>query len=140
MKKLIILLKLLFTISLFSTSAIADELKDFMLKQIQAKEFYSELYTDEYQAFFVVDDSYEVMTKADIKELMEIAKDENVLPTVKSFNILYRSETQDFISATFEYEWEISVGNTNMDGKVSGISVFLKTDEGYITIFDAQTQ
>ena len=71
---------------------------------------------------------------------MEIVKEQKLTPNIKSFRILSRSETEDFVSATFEYDWEISVGNTDMDGKVSGISVLLKTDSGYISIFDAQTQ
>ena len=58
----------------------------------------------------------------------------------KSVKFLSRSETQDFVSLTFEYEWELTYGNTNMNGKASGVSVYLKTNEGYISIFDAQTQ
>ena len=125
---------------MISTNTFADELRDFMLKQVQSKEFPAELYIEEYQAFIITDGNYEVVTKANLKDLMEIVKEQKLTPNIKSFRILSRSETEDFVSATFEYDWEISVGNTNMDGKMSGISVFLKTDNGYISIFDAQTQ
>ena len=140
MKNFLLLCKLLFALSVFSTNTFADELRDFMLKQVQSKEFPSELYIEEYQAFIITDGNYEVVTKANLKDLMEIVKEQKLTPNIKSFRILSRSETEDFVSATFEYDWEISVGNTNMDGKISGISVLLKTDSGYISIFDAQTQ
>ena len=140
MKNFLLLCKLLFAFSVFSTNTFADELRDFMLKQVQSKEFPSELYIEEYQAFIITDGNYEVVTKANLKDLMEIVKEQKLTPNIKSFRILSRSETEDFVSATFEYDWEISVGNTNMDGKMSGISVLLKTDSGYISIFDAQTQ
>ena len=140
MKNFLLLCKLLFAFSVFSTNTLADELRDFMLKQVQSKEFPSELYIEEYQAFIITDGNYEVVTKANLKDLMEIVKEQKLTPNIKSFRILSRSETEDFVSATFEYDWEISVGNTNMDGKMSGISVLLKTDSGYISIFDAQTQ
>ena len=140
MKNFLLLCKLLFAFSVFSTNTFADELRDFMLKQVQSKEFPSELYIEEYQAFIITDGNYEVVTKANLKDLMEIVKEQKLTPNIKSFRILARSETEDFVSATFEYDWEISVGNTNMDGKMSGISVLLKTDSGYISIFDAQTQ
>ena len=140
MKNFLLLCKLFFAFSVFSTNTFADELRDFMLKQVQSKEFPSELYIEEYQAFIITDGNYEVVTKANLKDLMEIVKEQKLTPNIKSFRILSRSETEDFVSATFEYDWEISVGNTNMDGKMSGISVLLKTDSGYISIFDAQTQ
>ena len=141
MKKLIIFLKLLFIFTVFSTNSIADDLRDFILKQVEAREFNSEWYVDEYQNFIVIDDTLQVFTKAQAKELMDIAKESNLFPTIKSFNILSRSDTGDFISVSFEYEWEVKVGKTNMDGEVSGISVYLKTDDGgFISVFDAQTQ
>ena len=71
---------------------------------------------------------------------MEIAKKENATANIKSFRILSRSETEDFVSATYEYDWEVSIGNNTLDGTLSGISVFLKTDNGYISIFEAVTQ
>ena len=69
-----------------------------------------------------------------------MAEEQNLSPNIKSFKILSRSDTLNFVSAAVEYEWEMTVGNTNMDGKITGISVYLKTDEGYISLFDAQTQ
>ena len=134
--------KLIFTIILFFSVqyCFADELEDFMLKQIQARELVSELYIEEYQVFSVTGDEYVIISKTELQDLLSIANAQNMKPELKSFKILSRSDTQDFVSAAFEYEWEMTVGNTNLDGKVEGIAVYLKTDEGYISIFDAQTQ
>ena len=125
---------------MFSFSSFADELEDLMLKQLKSNVFLWETYSDSWQGFQVVEGKVEVFTKVEARELMKAMNEENIKPNYKSVKFLSRSETQDFVSLTFEYEWELTYGNTNMNGKASGVSVYLKTDEGYISIFDAQTQ
>ena len=145
MKKLIIFLKLLFVVSVFSKSAIADELRDFLMQQIEGNEYQPALYADEYQMYvvnFMEVGDHAVIPKAELEGLVamwEIAKSNNMSVTTKSFNILSRSETQNFISATWEYEFEVSWGDLQYVVEHSGISVLLKTDEGYIHIFGAMT-
>ena len=137
MKKLTLILTLIFSTAMFSSTGFADELKKMILKQIQAKEFLSDLYIEEYQALTITGDDYTVLTKKEIKELFEAVKPGSL--KIKSFRILSRSEIEKFTSVTFEYEWGMVVGKTNMNGKISGIGVYLKTGDGYISIFDAQT-
>ena len=145
MKKIIIVLKLLFVVSVFSKSAIADELRDFLMQQMEGNEYQPALFADEYQMYvvnFMEVGDHTVIPKAELEgwfELQRIAESLNLSQTLKSFNILSRSETQNFISATWEYELEMSWGDVQYVVEHSGISVLLKTDEGYIHIFDAMT-
>ena len=126
-------------ICIFSfSSSYADELSDLILKQITAKEFFSELYIDEYQGLNLIEDEYTITTKDDLKEIFKDF-DEQFGPEITSFKIMSRADTEDFVSVTFEYNWALAVGNTDMNGKASGVGVFLKVDGSYISIFDAQT-
>ena len=134
-KSLVLTLACIFT----ANTAYADGLSDFILKQLNAKEFLAELYIEEYQAFGVVEGEYTITTKKDLEEYYKVAGDQLLDTEITSLRIMSRADTEDFTSATFEYEWALKVGNTEMAGKVSGVGVFLKVDGGYISIFDAQT-
>lgn len=126
-------------VGIFSFSpSYADELSDLILKQITAKQFLSELYIDEYQALNIIEDEYTIITKEDLKKYYKDLG-EQLGPEITSFRIMSRADTEDFVSVTFEYNWALAVGNTDMNGKASGVGVFLKVDGSYISIFDAQT-
>ena len=125
---------------IFSASySYAGELEDFLLQQISAKEFLSEHYIDEYQALNIMDNEYSILNKNDLKEMFELAGEQISATKITSFRVMSRADTESFTSVTFEYEWDLKMGNTQMNGKVSGVGVFMKTNEGYISIFDAQT-
>ena len=117
----------------------ADEIEDLVLKQLSAKTFLSELYLEEYQGLTVLDGEYTVSTKKELKELFEITAEQMQNTEITSLKILSQANTVDFTTVTFEYEWALKLSNTQMDGKVSGVGVFMKVDGGYVSIFDAQT-
>ena len=59
---------------------------------------------------------------------------------VNSFQITSKSETVDFVTVKFKYNYCAKVGNSNVNGDIEGASVLLKTGEGYRTIFVSQRQ
>ena len=118
----------------------ADEVRDFLLKQLNATDFntISETFVDGYQSFVISDEQYLFVTKDAYSELMASVKD--VERKVNSFQITSRSETADFITVNFNYNYSAKVGNANINADVEGVSVLLKTGDGYISIFDAQRE
>jgi hypothetical protein len=127
-------------IAIFSVSAsYADEMSDIILQQLKAKEFIPELYIDEYQLLSMVDGEYTIMNIKEVEEYFEIAGEQLSETEITSFRIMSRADTKDFTSVTFEYEWTLKIGNTDLNGRISGVGVFLKVGEGYVSIFDAQT-
>ena len=116
----------------------ADEIEDLVLQQISAKTFMEDLYIEEYQGLNIIDGEYTVSSKQEIKEMFEIVGEQNQYIEI-TLRMMSRADTEDFTTVTFEYEWALKMGNTQMDGKVSGVGVFMKVDGGYVSIFDAQT-
>ena len=116
----------------------ADEIEDLVLQQISAKTFMEDLYIDEYQGLNIIDGEYTVLSKQEIKEMFEIVGEQNQDIEI-TLRMMSRADTEDFTTVTFEYEWALKMGNTQMDGKVSGVGVFMKVDGGFVSIFDAQT-
>ena len=124
----------------FSAShSYADEIEDLVLQQISAKTFIGDTYIDEYQLLNMVDGEYIVSNKKELEEMFEIVGEQLADTEITSLQIMSRADTEDFTTVTFEYEWALTMGNTQMDGRVSGVGVFMKVDEGYVSIFDAQT-
>ena len=117
----------------------ADEIKDLVMQQISAKTFMGDMYIDEYQSLNILDGEYTVSSKEELKEMFEIVGEQLQDNEITSLRIMSRADTEDFTTVTFEYEWALKMGNTQMDGKISGVGVFMKVDEGYVSIFDAQT-
>ena len=116
----------------------ADEIEDLVLQQISAKTFMEDLYIEEYQGLNIIDGEYTVSSKQEIKEMFEIVGEQNQDIEI-TLRMMSRADTEDFTTVTFEYEWALKMGNTQMDGKVSGVGVFMKVDGGFVSIFDAQT-
>ena len=44
------------------------------------------------------------------------------------------------MTVNFKYNYSAKVGNANINADVEGVSVLLKTGDGYISIFDAQRE
>ena len=118
----------------------ADEVRDSLLKQLNATDFntISDTFVDGYQSFVISDEQYLFVTKDAYRELMASVKD--VERKVNSFQITSRSETADFVTVNFNYNYSAKVGNANINADVEGVSVLLKTGDGYISIFDAQRE
>ena len=118
----------------------ADELKNFLLKLTDAKNFPYQLLNEEYRAFFKVGENYLAVDKNQLKELY---KEQNKIvetPEIKNFRILSRSDSNFFTAVTYEYNWSAKIGETNMNGVVSAHSILQKTRTGWSVIFDAVTQ
>ena len=132
---------LAFTLLFFSPASYshADEIKDLVMQQISAKTFMGDLYIEEYQGLNIIDGEYTVSSKEELKEMFEIVGEQNQDIEITALRMMSRADTEDFTAVTFEYEWALKMGNTQMDGKVSGVGVFMKVDKGYVSIFDAQT-
>ena len=88
----------------------ADEVRDFLLKQLNATDFntISDTFVDGYQSFVISDEQYLFVTKDAYRELMESVKD--VERKVNSFQITSRSETADFVTVNFNYNYSFSGG------------------------------
>ena len=137
MKFLIILFLLIFP---FFVSA--DRLEDVFRKQLLQTEFVSKFYHKDYYAYIintsVKPHEHIVINKEELKELTELNQGSNVGSVqIKSLEILSRSEIADFASITFKAEIEYDLGDTTIISKTSGISVYLKENNDYINIYDA---
>ena len=82
--------------------------------------------------------SEKVLGSSNKEELKELSQGSNVGSVqIKSLEILSRSETADFASITYKAEIEYDLGDTTIISKISGISVYLKENNDYINIYDA---
>jgi len=118
----------------------ADELKNFLLKFTDSRNYPYELLDDEYRGFFLTGDQYMSLGKEDLKTLYE---EQNKLMsdfTVDNFRILSRSDTTKLTSVTYEYKWNAKVGNTGMNGLIEVHSILRKNEKGWTIIYDAVSQ
>ena len=135
MRSLIILFLLIFP---FFVSL--DQLEDVFRRQLLQTEFLSKTYHKDYYAYFintsVKPHEHIVINKEELKEL---TKDIDIGSVkLKSLEILSRSETDDFASITYKAEREYDLGDSTIIDRTSGISVYLKKNNDYINIYDAQ--
>ena len=135
MKSLIILFLFIFP---FFVSA--DQLEDLLRRQLLQTEFLSKTYHKDYYAYLintsVKPHEHIVINKEELKEL---TKDIDIGSVkLKSLEILSRSETDDFASITYKAEREYDLGDSTIIDRTSGISVYLKKNNDYINIYDAQ--
>ena len=134
MKFLIILFLFIFP---FFVSA--DRLEDVFRRQLLQTEFLSKTYHKDYYAYLintsVKPHEHIVINKEELKELTQGSNVGSV--QIKSLEILSRSETADFASITFKAKIEYYLGDTTIISKISGISVYLKENNDYINIYDA---
>tara|TARA_B100001057_G_C22459164_1_gene798153 strand:- start:109 stop:534 length:426 start_codon:yes stop_codon:yes gene_type:complete len=139
MKSLIILFLFIFP---FFVSA--DQLEDVFRRQMLQTEFLSKTYHKDYYAYLintsVKPHEHIVINKEELKELIkELSQSIDIGPVkIKSLEILSRSETDDFASITYKAEREYDLGDSTIIDRSSGISVYLKKNNDYINIYDAQ--
>ena len=120
---------------LFSKSTTyADDLRDFIFKQLEAESFLSETYIDEYLYFEYTDDGYVVHNKSDIREWFNDPSYKDIELNITYLDITSQNQIDDFITFTVEYGF--SFMETNFIAKTAGI--VLITSSGYISLFDAQ--
>ena len=125
---------------LFSSTANADQLLEYLMKQSDPQFFDIETLHDEYAGYVRSGDTYVPLDKAGVEALMKEQKDMGVELTISNHRILSQSGSEHFTSVTYEYSWVGGVGNTQMSGVVTGHSILEKTAEGWLTLYDAVTQ
>jgi hypothetical protein len=135
MRSLIILFLFIFP---FFVSA--DQLEDLVRRQLLQTEFLSKTYHKDYYAY-IIDTSVKphehvVINKEELKELSQAWDIGSV--KLKSLEILSRSETDDFASITYKAEREYELGDSTIIARTSGISLYLKKNNDYINIYDAE--
>ena len=134
MKFLIILFLFIFP---FFVSA--DRLEDVFRRQLLQTEFLSKTYHKDYYAYIintsVKPHEHIVINKEELKELTQGIDVGSV--KLKSLEMLSRSETDDFASITYKAEREYDLGDSTIIDRTSGISVYLKKNNDYINIYDA---
>lgn len=116
-----------------------SEIKDLIMQQLEASDFnsISHTYIDEYiNISGLEDDEYLITNKKEISDLLEVTKgDKEIL----SLEILSRSDIENFITTSFTYKFRAKMGKLDMNGSMEGISVFLVSKDGLVTVFDAQS-
>ena len=118
----------------------ADELKSFLLKLTDAKNFPYHLLNEQYRAFFKMGQNYLAVSKQELKELYAEQNKLTKNMEIKNFRILSRSESEFYTTVTYEYDWSAKIGKTNMNGIVSAHSILQNTATGWTVVFDAVSQ
>jgi len=127
----------LFLILLLSSVEVrADDLRNFILNQLESKIFLSDSYLDEYLYFDYFEGEYSVYNKEEIRswyddpELLEYSYE------ITYLDIISRSEIDDFVTVSFEYGMLI---NNNELYVLKSVGILLKTSDGFVSLYDAQT-
>lgn len=116
-----------------------SEIRDLMMQQIEASDFnsISHTYIDEYMNISgLEDDEYLISNKEEISDLFEVTNGDK---EISSFKILSRSDIENFITISFTYKFKAKMGKLDMSGSMEGVSVFLVSKDGLVTVFDAQS-
>lgn len=58
---------------------------------------------------------------------------------ITEFRVLSRADSDYFTTASFVYKAELTLGNTTVNTSVTGHTVLMKTESGWLTVFDAQS-
>ena len=138
--------KLIFIISFFfclnSNSYASDYLEGYLLQFTDMENYPFELLSDEYRAHYRIAGFDEPLTfdKNELKIFYEEQKSITTDFEIKNFKILDYSESNNFIVATYEYEWFMKLGNTNMNGIIYAHTIIEKTNIGWFVIYDAVNQ
>ena len=124
----------------FLKIAHADELKLFLMKFSDAKKYPYHLLDDNYRAYFQTGDYTLVLNKQQLKEMYDEQSKITEQIELKNFRILSRSDSENYTSVTYQYNWNAKIGNTNMNGFLSSHTTLIKDGETWKVIFDAVTQ
>ena len=123
-----------------SNAACADDLKAFLSKMTDVQNYPFHLLDDNYRAFIHAGGIYISVNKAELKEMHEEQNRLSKDLKIKNLKILSRSDSENYTTATYQYEWSAKIGNTNMNGFLENHTTLLKDGESWIVIFDAVTQ
>ena len=80
------------------------------------------------------------INKAELKEMHEEQNRLSKDLKITNLKILSRSDSENYTTATYQYEWSAKVGNTNMTGFLENHTTLLKKGKSWIVIFDAVSQ
>ena len=125
---------------IFITPLKADELKDFLLKLTDSKNYPYDVLEEDFKSFFITGDQYLSLGKTELKDLYEEQNKVMADFKVDDFRILSRSDTTRLASVTYEYKWSAKVGNTDMTGVIEAHSILRKHDQGWTVIYSAVSQ
>lgn len=126
-----------FLVFLFSSiEAKADDLKEFILNQLESKTFLSDSYLDEYLYFDYFEGEYSVYSKEDIRSWYDDPELQDYSYEITYLDIISRAEIDDFVTVVLEYGM---LFNTDDFFIVKSTGILLKTPNGYVSLFDAQT-
>ena len=136
------LIVIFFFFCFINNSYASDNLEKFLLQFTDINNYPYELLSDEYRAHYRIAgiEGPIIFNKIELKNFYE---EQNSLITdyeITNFRVVDHSESDNFISATYEYEWFMELGNTNMNGKIYGHTMIEKTNNGWFVIFDAVNQ
>ena len=124
----------------FLKFAHADELKLFLMQFSDAKKYPYHLLDDNYRAYVQTGDNILVLNKQQLKEMYNEQSKITEQIELKNFRILSRSDSENYTSATYQYNWNAKIGNTNMNGVLTSHTTLIKNGETWKVIFDAVTQ
>ena len=94
----------LFLILLLSSVEVrADDLRNFILNQLESKIFLSNSYLDEYLYFDYFEGEYSVYNKEDIRSWYDDPELQDSSYEITYLDIISRSEIDDFVTVSFEY-------------------------------------
>ena len=124
----------------FLKIAHADELKLFFMKFTDAEKYPYHLLDDNYRAYHQTGDNILVLNKEQLKEMYNEQSKITEQIEYKNFRILSRSDSENYTSVMYQYNWSAKIGNTNMNGVLSSHTTLIKNGETWKVIFDAVTQ
>ena len=127
MNKFFLPLVVLFLSVTIMPTSLADELEDMMINQIQ--KYNEDSYIEEYQVLITDGDDYIISPKKELTKIYKEVEQPTISTELYEFKILSRSDIENLTSVTYEYQ---SAG-----GKVTGIAVYMKTSDGYVSTYDA---
>ena len=122
------------------SNANADELKSFLLKFTDAKDYPYELLEENYRAFIKIEENYLSVGKQELKKLYDAQAKLTESFFIKSFRILSRSDSEFFTTVAYEYVWKAKIDQKKMSGVMTVHSILRKIGSGWSIVFEAVSQ
>ena len=131
---------ILFSFLVFSFGAAwaNEELRNFLLEIINAKEAYPTInsYHQKYNGFLLMDAEVTVRNKF---ELIDDFKSFSTIEfATRDFQILSLHETKKFTSVTYEYDFEMVITDLLLLGNIQGHTKLEKTKNSWSILFSAE--
>ena len=146
MKQFFPLLGSLFLSLLFAGTASSDDLAEFILKQAKATSFseWKEAVHDSYHGYILIDGEELLLDLNGAEKLFEELASSDYWEEMKNsleisnFKILNRFDIGNFTSVSWGYDMAFTMNNERYSFSSPGASVLLKTNNSWLTLFDAE--